>query len=73
MTARPADVGVSGGGSVFLFSLLTVAAREWVEEHVSGDRQFLGNGLAVEGRFAAALAAGMQADGLVIDDGEVRT
>ena len=39
MTARPADVCVSGSGSVFLLSLLTGAAREWVDQHVSPDHQ----------------------------------
>ena len=72
MTARPADVCVSGSGSVFLLSLLTGAAREWVDQHVSPDRQFFGDDLAVEWRFAAALAAGMEADGLVVTDGEVQ-
>ena len=52
--------------------LLTPEAREWVEEHVSEDRQCFGGGVAVEWRFAAALAEGMQADGLVINTTKVR-
>ena len=40
--------------------LQTPAAHEWVDEHVSEDRLMLGNGLAVEHRFVAGLAAGMQ-------------
>ena len=67
-----ADVRIVGSGTVYLFLLKTDQAREWVEAHVSGDHQFLGNGLAVEWRFAAGLAAGMQADGLVVTDGEVQ-
>jgi hypothetical protein len=66
-----ADVRVIGGGSVFLFVLATPEARAWVDEHVSEDRQMLGRGLAVEHRYAAALAAGMQADGLTIGSEEV--
>jgi hypothetical protein len=63
----PADVRVAGGGTVSLFLLLTAEAHLWVEEHVSEDRQMLGAGLAVEHRYAANLAAGMQADGLIVE------
>ena len=66
-----ADVRIIGGGSVFLFLLLTPEAAAWVAERVSGDRQMLGRGLAVEHRYAAALAADMLKDGLGIDDREV--
>jgi hypothetical protein len=62
-----ADVRVVGSGSVFLFVWLTDEARVWVEEHVSGDRQMLGDGLAVEHRYAAELAMGMQQGGLVVE------
>jgi len=61
-----ADVRIMDARSVVLFLLLTAAAREWVEAHVSGDRQLLGIGLAVEPRFAPSLAAGMTDDGLVV-------
>jgi hypothetical protein len=61
------DVRIIDGGTVFLFLLLTPEARAWVEAHVSADRQMLGLGLAVEPRYAAALAAGMADDGLVIE------
>lgn len=61
------DVEIIGGGSLYLFLLLTEQAREWVEECVSPDRRMLGSGLAVEHRYAAALAEGMQADGLVVE------
>jgi hypothetical protein len=62
---------VVGGGSVYLFELLTPDAQTWVDEHVSPDRQIFGDGLAVEWRYAAALAEGMRQDGLLIDGGEV--
>lgn len=61
-----ADVCVTGGGSLYLFMLETPAAKVWVEQHVSDDRQMLGNGLAVEWRYAQALAEGMQDDGLIV-------
>ena len=64
--ARGADVSITGGGTVYLFELLTENARAWVNENVSADRQMLGRGLAVEHRYVAALAAGMQAGGLFV-------
>ncbi len=66
-----ADVRIIDGGTVFLFVLLTPEARAWVDDHVSANRRMLGCGLAVEHRYAAALAAEMQKDGLGIDDREV--
>ena len=60
------DVLVENHGSIFLFRLYSTAAKDWVDENVSADAQFLGDGLAVEWRFARDLAAGMQADGLVL-------
>ena len=62
----PVDVEVVDGVSVFLFWLLTDEARRWVENSVSPDRQMYGNGLAVEWRYAAALAEGMRRDGLKV-------
>jgi hypothetical protein len=60
------DVTVTGGGSVFLFILHTKAAKRWVDRNVSSERTYLGNGLAVEHRYAQDLAAGMTGDGLVL-------
>ena len=65
--ARGVDVRILAGGSVFLFVLLTDAAREWVERRVSQDRLMFRGGLAVEHRYVAPLAAGMQDDGLRIE------
>ena len=73
MTAPMVDVHIAGGGSVYLFELLTENAKSWVAAHVSAERQMFGDGLAVEHRYAPALAAGMQEDGLLIDGGEVTT
>jgi hypothetical protein len=61
------DVEIVDGVSVFLFWSLTNEARQWVETCVSPDRQMYGNGLAVEWRYAAALAEGMQRDGLKVE------
>jgi hypothetical protein len=67
VSARNLDVVITGGGTVYLFHLLSAVAREWVEEHVSGERQHLGNALAVEHRYAGDLAAGMADDGLRVE------
>ncbi len=37
------DVRVSGGGSIYVFDLLTPEALTWVEDNVSEDRLMLGN------------------------------
>ena len=72
MTAVRADVCITGGGTVILFLLETPEARQWVDEHVSRDRQMFGHGLTVEHRHAAALVEGMRDGGLVIDGTEVQ-
>ena len=60
------DVTVENHGSIFLFALHTEAAREWVNDNVPEDAQYLGSKLAVEHRYAADLAAGMIRDGLEV-------
>jgi hypothetical protein len=62
------DVLVTGGGTLYLFLLITPEARAWVEKHVSSGRQMLGAALVVEYRYAADLAAGMLSDGLTVED-----
>jgi len=61
------DVTVQNEGSIFLFQLETEAAKTWVAEHVSEEATFWCGGLVVEHRYAGNLAAGMQADGLVVE------
>lgn len=64
-TRRVIDVLVHDHGSIFLFSLLTPAAQEWVAENVETEsHNWLGGSLAVEHRYAHALAAGMIDAGL---------
>lgn len=60
------DVTLSGSGSVYLFHLLTEAARDWVDTYVSTDREMFGGALAVEHRYVADLALGMRAGGLSV-------
>jgi len=61
------DVSVLNDGSVVLFTPNTDAARDWVRDNVQlEDWQWLGNGFAVDHRYAGDLAEGMVADGLVL-------
>ncbi len=60
------DVTVQNHGSIFLFVPETDSAREWLTENVGGEAQYFGDALVVEPRYAADLAEGMQADGLVL-------
>jgi hypothetical protein len=63
----PTDIKIENHGSLFLFRLLTKAAREWVDENVATEGwEFMGNGLAVEHRMAAPLVEGMLEAGLVL-------
>ncbi len=62
------DVIVHNGGSIFQFEPLTEAAKDWIEENVQAESwQFMGSSLCVEHRYAGDLAAGMIADGLVVE------
>jgi len=63
---RKADVSIRNEGSLMLFRLETPAARAWRDEHVSEDSIDFGGALVVEPRYAADLAHGMMADGLVV-------
>jgi hypothetical protein len=60
------DVRVENHGSIFLFQPLSSAAREWIDQNIPDDAQFLGTALAVEHRYAHDIAEGMQADGLEV-------
>lgn len=60
------DFTVYGSGTVYLLTSITEAAREWVDEHLSRDRQYLGEGIAVEHRYIVALVEGARRDGLVV-------
>ena len=61
------DVRVENHGTVFLFDLRTLAARGWVSENVTPEVMYLDKKLAVDHRYARDLAAGMIADGLILE------
>ena len=67
-TKPQADVVVSGGGSLYVFRILSEPARSWVEENVSqeGFQPNFPDTLYVEHRYVRELAAGMQQHGLVV-------
>jgi hypothetical protein len=60
------DFEVSGGGSVYLFKPLTPAARAWLDEHVSHNRQEWAGAIVVEHRFIGDIVRGTIADGLQV-------
>lgn len=60
------DIHVENNGSLWLIRPLTDAGREWIDENVSDDSQWIGGALAVEPRYVQALVEGMQLDGLEI-------
>ncbi len=63
-----ADVEVCNEGSIFIFTPLTKAGREWISLHVEAtEAQWFAGGLVVEHRYAANLADGMVGDGLVVE------
>ena len=54
------DALVRNEGTIFLFSPLTSAAKQWIDENVRPNAQWFGNALVVEHRYAADLAAGCE-------------
>lgn len=65
MSKEQADISVSNEGSIFMFYPLTTEGKGWLEENTDG--MWLGNGLAVEHRFAWDLAQGAIEDGLIVE------
>ena len=66
---KQVDVQVAGGGTQYIFTALTQAAKDWVDQHVQIEdwqRWGPGAGFAVDHRYAGALARGMADDGLVV-------
>ena len=64
-----ADFFIEGEGrfcSVYLLRPLTLAAFDWIEEHIPEDAQRLGTAIAVEHSYIRAIAEGIVADGLVL-------
>lgn len=67
--SKPAvDVLVSGGGSLFVFSMISDSAKSWAEENISreGFQPNFPNQVYVEHRYAHDLAQGLISSGLVV-------
>lgn len=60
------DFLIENHGSIFLFRMNTLEARQWVSENVQDDAQFFGDALVVEWRCARDLAAAIVRSGLVV-------
>lgn len=62
-----ADVAVSNEGTVVVIEPLTDAAQAWIEANVYAEAyQWMGRALVVDHRYAPAIVAAMQEDGLVV-------
>ena len=64
-----ADFTLSGGGTVYILTPLTEAARQWVAEHIPDDAMRWGaDGVAIEHRYVDAIVTGIIADGLEVEE-----
>ena len=63
---RTTDALVQNHGTLFLVFPETDGAREWIDEHVTGEVTWFGNALVVEHRYIRDLVAGMIEDGLKV-------
>jgi hypothetical protein len=59
------DFSIEDHGSIILLRPLSDAGREWIEEHVSTERQTFGDAIVVERRYITDLIEGISADGLL--------
>ncbi len=66
MSGAQLDATFENCGSLWLVRPLTDAAREWIDENVDPDAQWLGGALAVEHRYVQGILEGMQLDGLEV-------
>jgi hypothetical protein len=54
-------------GSLWLLQPETEAANDWVAEHLPEDVLTWGSSIAVEPRYVADIAVGIQSDGLTVE------
>lgn len=65
MRRKKTDVEIVNSGGIYMFELLTEAARQWVKDNVSVESwQWLGGAFAVDHGYALDLAQGMLDAGL---------
>jgi len=63
---HPTDVLVSNHGSLWLVEPVSDAARDWLNENLSAERQYLGRAVAVEPRYVDDLVRGLQSGGFIV-------
>jgi len=64
-----ADFTLRDHGSVVILTPANDAAEDWVIEHLPKDAPAWGpKGVVIEARFMAAIVAGIQGDGLVVEE-----
>jgi hypothetical protein len=61
-----ADFEVSKHGTIFIFTPLTPAARDWVAEFLSQDARRWAGGVVIEHRYISDVVIGAQRDGLMV-------
>lgn len=64
---KRADFQVSGGGTIYLLTPISKAAREWANDHLPADAQTLGAAIAAEHRYIGDIVNGIQGDGLTVN------
>lgn len=65
------DFIFSSHGSVTLLWPASEAAREWLDEHMPEDAQYLGEAVAIEPRYAGDVIEGAMNDGLTVVQGRM--
>jgi hypothetical protein len=61
-----ADFEVSNRGTIYIFTPLTPAGRDWVAEFLPEDAQRWAGGVVIEHRYIFGIVAGAQRDGLSV-------
>ena len=61
-----ADLEVSNHGTMFIFTPLTSAARDWVAEFLPEDAQHWAGGTVIKHRYISDVIAGARRDGFAV-------
>ncbi|HXX13284.1 MAG TPA: hypothetical protein VEJ47_00125 [Candidatus Eremiobacteraceae bacterium] len=63
--SSPGDFAVHNHGSIILLEPLSVAAFQWIEDHLPEDRLTFGNSVCIEPRYLGPILEGIKDEGLV--------
>jgi hypothetical protein len=61
-----ADIEVSNHGTIYIFTPLTPAGRDWVAEFLPEEAQRSAGGVVIEHRYISSIVAGAQRDGFSV-------